>query len=263
MALRVLSGQELEPDIEDRYFQLVASGFPAHSVQAGAVAVSIGRAEAARSLGYSYAHVHYWMKKFLDPQLHVQRQGGARNWKYGVMTQYLVESVLWKVVRDLPCENPKRYCEVLADLGLVGVKPSWVTRAFKRWRYSRKKVYHVQRRKFTLLNVCRYLDHVMSVPHLDPTKLKYLDESRFETRRVRRSHGYSAVGQRIHSSTGDDHRQSYTVTLVTLTLFIFLVVEHTQTHTHIQYIHIHICIHNCHTHTNTMYIIYYIYYIYV
>ena len=174
--------------VEDRYYQLVEAGSPAHAVQAGVVATEVGRAEAARRLGYGYSHVDYWMKKIQNPQYHAQRRGGARNWKYGVMAQYFLESVLWRVVRDRPCENPQRYCELLASLGLSGVKPSWVTRAFKRWRYSRKKVYHIQRRKFTTLNVCRYLDHVMATPHLDPTKLKYLDESRFETRRVRRSH---------------------------------------------------------------------------
>ena len=219
---RVL-GIEQRADVERRFFEMVEAGCPAHVVRAGIVASREGPAAASRMSGLSWSHVDYWMRKFLDENFRTQKRGGARNWKYGPMQQYFVESVLWRVVGDLPCENPRRYCEVLSTLGIQGVKPSWVVRAFKRWKYSRKKVYHIQKRKFSTLNVCRYLDHVMAIPHLDPLKLKFLDESRFETRRVRRSHGYSAIGRTIHSSTGDDHRQSYTVTLVSISLFVFVV----------------------------------------
>ena len=231
----LLNGED--PDVERRYWEMVEAGNPSHAVQTGIAGLDVGCAAAARRYGCTWSHVNYWMQKFSDTNFHAQRRGGARNWKYGLMQQYFVESLLWRIVRDLPCENPQRYCRELQALGIEDVTPSWVTRAFKRWRYSRKKVYHIQRRKFTVLNVCRYLDHVMATPHLDPTKLKYLDESRFETRRVRRSHGYSARGRRIYSSAGDDYRQSYTVTLVrsfSLCLSIYLsivVTVHTDTPT--------------------------------
>ena len=215
MALSSLLSERYAAEVANRYFYMVDdAGFNARSVQSGILALQEGEATAMQRTGYPWSQVHYWMRKFLDQGFHPLQHGGARNWKYPPAQQYFVESVLWKVVKNLPCENPVRYCAELASLGIPDVSPSWVTRAFRRWKYSRKKVQHVQRRKFTTLNICRYLDHVMAIPHLDPTKLKFLDESRFETRRVRRSHGYSERGRPIYSSTGDDLRESYTVTLV-------------------------------------------------
>jgi hypothetical protein len=113
----------------------------------------------------------------------------------------LVEGMLWQMVEDLPTETPAGYCALLRELDIPITVP-WVVRVLSRWNYSRKKVQHTQAKKFTVINVCRYIDHVLAAPHLDPTKLKYLDESRFETRRVRRQYGYSPRGERINITAG-------------------------------------------------------------
>ncbi len=108
----------------------------------------------------------------------------------------LVEGMLWQMVHDLPTENPDGYSALLCELG-IPITTAWVVRGLSRWNYSRKRVQHTQAKKFTVVNVCRYIDHVLATPSLDPTKL-----SRFETRRVRRQYGYSGRGERINVTAG-------------------------------------------------------------
>ena len=44
------------------------------------------------------------------------------------------------------------------------------------------QVYYIQKQKFTCRNILRYVDHIYGMAQLDPTKVKFLDESRKETR---------------------------------------------------------------------------------
>ena len=124
----------------------------------------------------------------------------------------------------LPTETPHGYCALLRDLD-IPVSTAWVKRMLARWNYSRKRVQHTQAKKFTIINVCRYIDHVLAAPQLDPTKLKYLDESRFETRRVRRQYGYSARGERINITAGTQARGC--IHLWCLLTFVFILQETT------------------------------------
>ncbi len=105
------------------------------------------------------------------------------------------------MTEDLPTETPHGYCALLRELD-IPVTTAWVVRVLSRWNYTRKRVQHTQAKKFTVINVCRYIDHVLATPNLDPTWLKYLDESRFETRRVCRRYGYSARGGTINITAG-------------------------------------------------------------
>jgi transposase len=156
---------------------------------------------AAAETGVNIRTVAYWREKYESPSLHASGWGGARNWTMNVEQHTLVEGMLWQMVEDLPTETPHGYCALLRELD-IPVTTAWVVRVLSRWNYSRKKVQHTQAKKFTVVNVCRYIDHVLAAPNLDPTKLKYLDESRFETRRVRRQYGYSPRGDRINISAG-------------------------------------------------------------
>ena len=118
--------------------------------------------------------------------------------------------MLWHLVENNPLETPKVYAKHLRQLGIVDISTSWVVRMLGRWNYTRKYIYYVQQAKFTVVNTLRYIDHVLGMPMYNPTQIKLLDESKFETRRVRRHYGYSARGQprAIRVLAGDDHRES-------------------------------------------------------
>jgi hypothetical protein len=167
----------------------------------------------------SRSALFYWKNKFESGV--TSTRGGARNWLFNSDTHALVEGVLWMMLEESPLDTPAVLCDKLHDnFSFTDVTTTWVHRMLVRWHYTRKKVYYVQKNKFTIQNTCRYVDHILAVPHLDPTKLKFLDESRFETRRVRRHHGYSARGQPIIAPAGDDFRESFSFTLVILLLLL-------------------------------------------
>ena len=191
---------------------LVAMGAPRNLVEAGKLALLYGVDYARSRTGVATSRIRYWMNK-LEWGGPVGR-GGARNWVFTEEAHGLVEAMLWQLLENNPQNTPHSFCVQLQLLGITDITPHWVVRTLSRWHYSRKKVAHIQKRKFTLLNMCRYVDHVLAIPRYDPAKLKFLDESRFETRRVRRRYGYSPVGQPIARVATDDYRESFTFTLV-------------------------------------------------
>lgn len=194
------------------------------NIHAGMLASLYGNLYAVQTTGLPRRTVSYWKDKFENPSLGGEHSwGGARNWLFNEDAHYLVEGMLWQLLEDMPTDTPEGYCSELHRLGIPDVTVSWVVRVLSRWNYSRKKVYHIQAKKFTTLNVCRYIDHVFAIPWLDPTKVKFLDESRFETRRVRRGYGYSSRGRVITDTTGDDYRESISFTLVCFLRLIYCI----------------------------------------
>lgn len=138
--------------------------------------------EAAVAFGIGKKVVTYWLKKATNPSFHPCSWGGPRNWKYTPLQHSLAESVLFELIEQKPQETAKEYATWMKKYGILDATESWVTRCIARWHFSIKKTYHVQKLKFTEENMLRYVDHIFGAVQLDPTKLKYLDESRFETR---------------------------------------------------------------------------------
>ena len=158
----------------------------AYLERAGTLAATMSNAEVGQWTGLSNSQVKYWRRKVADPLFHNSGHGGFRNWKFTPQVHDLVEAVLHNLMKKFPMETADVYAEKLALYGMPVVPRAWVARVLKRWNYSHQKVYHIQKGKFTSLNVMRMLDHMYAMPHIDPTKLKYPDESRFESRGVRR-----------------------------------------------------------------------------
>ena len=197
----MLGEGKVQPRLRPVVFPVLIVVGQHRELHAGMLAVQHGDQWAARHTGVSRRTVTYWRKKMENPTLHEMGWGGARNWAMCPDQHALVEGMLWQMVEDLPSETPRAYAALLNDLD-IPVTQAWVARCLRRWNYTRKKINHTQALKFTILNVARYLDHVLAAPHLNPTNLKYLDESRVETRRVRRRTGYSGRGQEINATAG-------------------------------------------------------------
>ena len=94
----------------------------------------------------------------------------------------LAEAVLLNVCQKNPHMTPEQLSKELLAYGISKVNVSWIKRVFREWQYSHKRFYYVQIHKMTQKNILRYIDHIFGIVEIDPEKLKYLDESRFETK---------------------------------------------------------------------------------
>ena len=80
-------------------------------------------------------------------------------------------------------DHPNVFEEIqIVQFGIQNVEKEWIKRTIARWNYTVHKLYHIQALKFTQKNMLRYVDHIYAIVNLDPTKLKFLDECRIETR---------------------------------------------------------------------------------
>jgi hypothetical protein len=94
----------------------------------------------------------------------------------------LAEAVLLTILEMHPASTLEGLAALMRSYGCRGINKAWVYRTLHLWGYTHKRLYHVQQHKFTQLNIFRYIDHMFGVAELDPTRLKYLDESHFDTK---------------------------------------------------------------------------------
>ena len=185
---------------------------------AGALAQRLPRAEVASLTGLTYNQVRYWERKARDNRFHAGPHGGSRTWTLTAVDHSIAEAVLLTVLEDNPSATLRHLARLLGEYGLPELNKEWVARTLARWQYSHKRLYHVQHAKHTPVNIGRYINHIFGVINYDPTTLKYLDESRFETRSCRPAHGFGPSGQNSEVRLTDDFRESFTFTaLVSLT----------------------------------------------
>jgi len=132
--------------------------------------------------GLTRGTVRYWERKVLEAPFHPRSHGGARNFAFTVAQHTIAEAVLLNILDVEPACTLDNLAKKVHQYGCTGVSRAWVARTLTGWNYTHKRIYHIQQHKFTELNVLRYIDHIFGVCQLDPTRIKYLDESRFESR---------------------------------------------------------------------------------
>ena len=151
-------------------------------LRAGQLSVTHTEADIVRITGLSRSMVRYWTKKHHDEEFHSLSHGGARNFSMTASHHTLSEAVLLTVVEMHPSATLEGLAKKMRQYGCRDINKAWVYRTFCTWEYTHKRLHHVQQHKFTQRNILRYIDHIFGIAELDPTKIKYLDESRFETR---------------------------------------------------------------------------------
>jgi len=103
---------------------------------------------------------------------------------------------------------------ILVSVGL-DVPLDWIWRCFKRWGWSFKKPFYKQINKFTAAN-CMYTGHyLLTIAAINPIHLKYLDESHFDSKGLRRSKGVSEIGRPIVAVSNSSISERYSITAVT------------------------------------------------
>jgi hypothetical protein len=74
----------------------------------------------------------------------------------------------------------------------------FVDRVFHSWKYSTKVAKYKNVLKYTNANIRYYVEYTSAIVNLPHLRLKYLDESRFESRSLKRKRGVSAAGRQLH-----------------------------------------------------------------
>jgi len=174
----------------------------------------VGAKRTATEMEVEVGYVRYWTAKLSNPALHPGSHGGARNRTFNDMDQADVEMLLFAAIRANPLQTLSQVRAVLAVTG-VYVTMDWIRRTFHRWGWSRKRSRYLQINKFSTQNILYTAHYLLSIRTLNPFTLKYLDESHFDTKDLRRAHGWSERGQPISVVNVNSISETYSVTAVT------------------------------------------------
>jgi len=178
--------------------------------------VESGATAAARQIRtVSVAFTRYWRAKVIDPTRHAGTHGGKRWTKLPAEINLSLELHLWSELR----RDPTTDCAALAQsanqaAGLPLCDRYSVSRILRKWGWSWKITGHKQIAKYAVHNMewyCRYVFAIRLVPW---HRLRYLDESHFESRSLRRKKGAAQIGRAVTTLCPHSIAESYSITMV-------------------------------------------------
>jgi hypothetical protein len=91
---------------------------------------------------------------------------------------------------------------------------TFILRIFKEWKWSFKKTSKKQIYKYSTKNIIRYFNFIKKIQTLDMHKLKYLDESHFESKGLQRQKGISPKGERCIVIDREIRKETFSLTLL-------------------------------------------------
>lgn len=169
-----------------------------------------------RRFGCTREFARYWRQRYADPTLHSGTWGGARHMTFNDNEQRIAETLLWGELQFNPQRKVEEFPAALMELYGLHVSKSWVQRCLARWRWTAKKPSLFAINKYTQSNMIYYGIYVTSVIDIAHRHLKFLDETHFDARRLKRTSGFSKHGTRIYgrkkSIRGDN---ALTMTIIT------------------------------------------------
>lgn len=141
--------------------------------------------EASSDVGIAAAapifQVSYWNKKSIDPSFHCGTQGGARNFKYSLEVQHELEKLLWSLAIVHPTWSLAEFVVELNNNGFL-VNREFIRVIFHKWRWSWKRADPKQPHKYSIPNMNYTIEFVLWIRTVPFTRLKYLDESHFNSK---------------------------------------------------------------------------------
>jgi len=153
-----------------------------------------------------------------DTSYHSQPHGGARNFKFSPEDYPKIHTTIFDFIKDHPDATQREIVEHVAEAGWQ-INSMFVSRLFARWGFTRKKKLRKQIGKFHLNNLIYYAEFLVEVKKIPWSRLKFLDESSFNSRDIRRHMSYGLKG---HAQLVPDKEsiqradsETYTVTLLT------------------------------------------------
>lgn len=122
----------------------------------------------------------YYRQKALNTSFHPGTYGGARHFKFSTQERRYVEALLFWAVATEPLNTLRKYVLIMQQKGYF-LNKMWISRCFERWGLSYKRAYYQHVYKYKPENMQRYASYVHWIRTIDPRRLFFLDETRFDT----------------------------------------------------------------------------------
>jgi len=148
--------------------------------------------------GVSRGFTRYWKRKYIDRSYHPKPNGGPKTFKFDFYTRNLIEELIWILVCEDPTNVLNYYVVKARKILNVDINNQYVSRIFKRWGWSWKIIDIRKIEKYTPKNIFKYYIHALCMSSLPLSKLKFLDESGFQLKDIRRKYGIGPIGQRVY-----------------------------------------------------------------
>jgi len=135
--------------------------------------------EVCWQLEISRSSRYYHARKQRDPTFHPGTHGGARHCCFSEDVRLMLEHRIAEVVRDNPLLYLKEIQAILEQEFPLKVNVWWIFRALARMNISLKIAKLRYQLKYTVTNLRRYIIHCHKFRLIDPSRIKYLDETSF------------------------------------------------------------------------------------
>eukprot|EP00761_Pharyngomonas_kirbyi_P010701 gb/GECH01010722.1/.p1 GENE.gb/GECH01010722.1/~~gb/GECH01010722.1/.p1 ORF type:complete len:336 (+),score=18.50 gb/GECH01010722.1/:1-1008(+) len=140
--------------------------------------------------------VRYWDRKRSDPSYHPGRHGGHKSYKYNEQKREHINSIISEILQRDARTSLKQYKEILNEHG-YNLSTSSISRIFRSWNYTWKKVQNIEKKKFTIENKIYYFIFYSAINSLPKYRLKFLDECHFDNRNLHNTYARAPSNEEV------------------------------------------------------------------
>jgi len=195
-----------------------------NNVNLGFYAKTHSDKECRQTFSVSRGKVEYWRKKMSNENdnFHPLPHGGAlykeSSFKFSPQRQLEYELELFQILREDPQltlqEMKFKLYEKDFDVNLV-----FISRTLQKWRWSKRLADPKQIEKYSFSNIMKYIEYctdIMTRPPEDFKRIKFLDESSFDPRKLHRQRYWGPMNNHTPTTTPNQiQAKSLTVTMLT------------------------------------------------
>jgi transposase len=182
----------------------------------GQFASKHGVCKSAKIFGVNKGKAKYWKQKHEQPTFHPSSHGGLHNPVWDQETKIALEAIVWTLISENPFLGLKDLQKKIFTLRGQRVSKAWLSKLFKRWKWSLKKPDWKQIQKYTPENIDYYLNFVLWIQTLPSwTNIKTFDEAHFRSRDMRKKRGRGPVGKAVVGTSDWTAEENYSLLLLT------------------------------------------------
>ncbi|KAM9996551.1 hypothetical protein ACTFIZ_002349 [Dictyostelium cf. discoideum] len=122
--------------------------------------------------------------------------GGARNYKFSEETEQDIHELIYMWIqmdKELSLVNISK--KIKEQLN-IDVNSMYLSRLLKNWGYSYRYPTYTEKLKYTPENIYHMRDFIRMMAHLNPLKVKFVDESHYSPVHVRRKKCFLPIGSK-------------------------------------------------------------------
>jgi len=173
--------------------------------------------EVAMLLQMTLSHVNYWLTKKEDPNYHNNIWGKHEN-RTRVFSKTglpLVFQSFKEYINQNQTSGVREITQFFKERWQREVSKSTTKRLLKSWNWTWKVPTYVQLNKYTESNLTYYGYYLLFLKRIDSSRLKFVDESHFVPRALRKKKVVGMRNQRVWIQVKDLHGKHSSMTLLT------------------------------------------------